>query len=62
MKTVEIFKNIKGSISVRIIYPHWSSKKPVTQVFTFINDEKGIKDSIKSLNKFILNGYKYITK
>ena len=43
---------------VRITYPHWSSGKPVQQLYTFYNDEKGIKSLEKSLNRFYTKGYK----
>lgn len=60
MKTVKIFKNASGTISVSISYPHWSSGKKVKQTYTFFNDEKGIKDSEKSVKRFVAKGYKLI--
>jgi len=60
MKTIKLFKNASGSISVSITYPHWSSRKEIKQTFTFLNDAKGIKDSQKSVKRFIAKGYKLI--
>lgn len=60
MKTVKMFKNVRGSISVSIIYPHWSSRKSVKQTFTYLNDEKGKDDAIKSVKRFVSKGYKLI--
>jgi hypothetical protein len=58
MKTLKIYETSRGKLAIKISYPHWHSGKQTEQIFTFYNDEKGIKSMKNSLNKFIKNGYK----
>ena len=59
-KTVRRFINIGGSISVQIVYPHWSSGKPIKQTFAYMNNEKGRKKAAESIVRFIVKGYREI--
>jgi hypothetical protein len=59
-RTVKMYNNKVGGISIKITYPHWSSKKSVEQVFRFYSDDKGIKQAKESFNKFLNKGYKEV--
>ena len=61
MKNISYWLNPKLKMwLVKITYPHWSSGKPVQQLYKYYNDEKGVKQLEKSLNRFYNKGYKLV--